>query len=61
MALPDLDLTQAVPMTQEEDEETLAAIDRGILDADEGRLIPLEEVRQRLTRWNIKSSSPKPR
>jgi predicted transcriptional regulator len=61
MALPDLDLTQSVPMTEEEDEETLAAIDRGIRDADEGRLVPLEEVRQRLARWNIKSSSPKPR
>jgi predicted transcriptional regulator len=61
MALPDLDLTRPVPMTDEEDEETLAAIDRGIRDADEGRLIPIEEVRRRLTRWNIRSSSPKPR
>jgi predicted transcriptional regulator len=57
MAMPELDLTQAVPMTEEEDEETLAAIDQGIKDADEGRLVPIEEVRKRLARWNIKSTS----
>jgi predicted transcriptional regulator len=44
-------------MTEEEDEETLAAIDHGIKDADEGRLVPIEEVRKRLARWNTKSSS----
>ena len=59
--MPELDLTQAVPMTEEEDEETLAAIDQGIKDADEGRLYTIEEVRERLSRWNIKSSTPKPR
>jgi predicted transcriptional regulator len=57
MAMPELDLTQAVPMTEEEDEETLAAIDRGIQSADEGRLVPIEEVRKRLARWNTKSTS----
>jgi len=56
-----LDLFEAVPMTNEEDEEILAAIDRGIQDADEGRLVSIEEVRQRLARWNTNSSSPKPR
>ena len=37
--------------TEEElevDEETLAAIDRGIKAADEGRVVPLEEIRRRL-------------
>lgn len=58
MALPDLDLTQPVPMTEEEDEETLAAIDQGLRDADDGRLVPIQEVRRRLARWNIRSSSP---
>jgi predicted transcriptional regulator len=57
MAMSDLDLTKAVPMTEEEDEETLAAIDRGIQSADEGRLVPIEEVRKRLARWNTKSTS----
>jgi predicted transcriptional regulator len=57
MAIRDLGWTEAVPMTEEEDEETLAAIDSGIQSADEGRLIPMEEVRKRLARWNTKSSS----
>ena len=37
--------------TEEEvevDEDTLAAIDRGIKAADEGRVVPLEEVRRRM-------------
>jgi len=37
--------------TEEEvdlDEATLAAIDRGIKAADEGRVVPLEEVRRRM-------------
>ena len=42
-----------------EDEATLAAIERGIKSADEGRLVPLEEVRRRLEQWSTKSSLPK--
>ena len=34
----------------DEDEETLAAIDEGIRDADAGRTLPAEEVRKLLTR-----------
>jgi predicted transcriptional regulator len=48
--------------TEEEvevDEETLAAIDRGIKAADEGRVVPLEEVRRRMLEWHTKSSSRK--
>jgi predicted transcriptional regulator len=56
MAMREFDWSQPVPMTEEEDEETLAAIDQGIKDADEGRLYTAEEVRERLSRWNIKSS-----
>jgi hypothetical protein len=44
--------------TEEEvevDEETLAAIDRGIKAADEGRVVPLEEVRRRMQEWRTKS------
>ena len=45
----------------EEDEATLAAIDRGIKAADEGRVVPLREVRRRMEQWATKSSSPKTR
>jgi predicted transcriptional regulator len=48
--------------TEEEvevDEATLAAIDRGIKAADEGRVVPLEEVRRRMQEWNTQSSSRK--
>ena len=46
---------------EEEDEKTLAAIDRGIKAADEGRVVPLEEVRQRMKQWATEFSSPKKR
>lgn len=61
MAIRELDLSQPVPMADEENEETLAAIDEGIKDAEGGRLYTVEEVRARLSRWNIKSCTPKPR
>ncbi len=51
------DLDQPVVLTGEEDEETLAAIDRGIRDADAGRLTPLEEVEKMLPQWISKFSS----
>lgn len=43
----------------EEDEATLAAIDRGIEAAKEGRVVPAEEVRKRMEQWLSKSSTPK--
>ena len=46
-----LDLNESVPLIVEEDDETLAAIDRGIQAADEGRTVPLEEVRKMITPW----------
>ncbi len=52
---------ESASILAEEDEATLAAIDRGIQSADEGRIVPLEEVRQRMSRWLAKSSSPKMR
>jgi len=42
----------------EEDEKTLAAIDRGIRDADAGRVTPIEEVEKMISTWISKSSSP---
>jgi predicted transcriptional regulator len=52
---------QSASILDEEDEATLAAIDRGIQSADEGRVVPLEEVRLRMNRCLTKSSSPKTR
>jgi predicted transcriptional regulator len=40
--------------TEEEielDAETADAIQRGIEDADAGRIVPLEEVRERMEQW----------
>ena len=39
------------PALEAEDEETLAAIDEGIRDAEAGRTVPAEEVRKRLPQW----------
>jgi predicted transcriptional regulator len=55
------DIKRAAPTLDEEDEETLAAIDRGIQSADEGRVVPLDEVRRRMNGWLTKSSSLKTR
>ena len=44
-----------------EDEETLAAIDEGIRDADAGRTAPAEEVRDLLPQWTTASSTRKKR
>ena len=59
--MADLKLDHPVPMTDEEDKATLAAIDRGIKAADEGRVLSLEQVRQRIQKWLSKPSSPKTR
>ncbi len=56
-----LNFNEPAPILDEEDEATLAAIDRGTKAADEGRVVPLEEVRQRMKKWLTKSSSPKTR
>ena len=53
------DFCEPPPIIDEEDEATLAAIDRGIKATDEGRVLPLGEVRQRMRQWLTKSSSPK--
>jgi predicted transcriptional regulator len=59
--LKKVDALETDPLLEEEDEATLAAIDRGIKAADEGRVVPLEKVRQRLKMWRAKSSSRKTR
>jgi predicted transcriptional regulator len=42
----------------EEFEQTLAAIDRGLKAADEGPLIPAAEVRRRIEDWLSESPGP---
>ncbi len=51
----------ARPLDDDEDEETLAAIDRGIADAKAGRTMPAEEVRKLLPKWITASSTRKKR
>jgi len=57
------DLKLQVPATDkiDVDAETLAAIDRGIKDADEGRTVSIEEVRQTIPQWISKFEPHKPR
>ncbi len=45
----------------DEDEETLAAIDEGIRDAEAGRTVPAEEVPKLLSKWITNSSIRKGR
>jgi hypothetical protein len=56
-----VDFDNPAPVDEEEDEETLAAIDEGIRYAEAGRTVPMEEVRRRLPRWITASSSRKVR
>jgi predicted transcriptional regulator len=51
------DFDDPAPIDQEEDVETLAAIDEGIRDAEACRIVPIEEVRRLLPTWITASSS----
>jgi predicted transcriptional regulator len=55
------DIEKAVPVTDDEDEATLAAIDEGIRDAKAGRSVPAEEVRKLLPKWTTGSCTRKER
>ncbi|MFZ0478984.1 MAG: hypothetical protein WAL71_07520 [Terriglobales bacterium] len=44
-----LDLENPAPVADDEDVETLAAIDEGLGDAEAGRAVPAEDVRRLLT------------
>lgn len=56
-----VDLKLQVPVTEEVevDAETLAAIDRGIKDADEGRTVSIDEARKMIPKWISKFESRK--
>jgi len=55
------ELDNPLPILDEEDEKTLAAIDEGVRDAKAGRTVPAEEVRKRLPKWITDSSTRKGR
>ena len=56
-----IDFDDPAPILDEEHEETLAAIDEGIRDAEAGHTVPIEEVRKLLPNWITASSSRKER
>jgi predicted transcriptional regulator len=57
----DIESDDSVRILDDEDDETLAAIDEGIRDAQAGRVSPIEEVRKLLPAWITASSSRKGR
>jgi predicted transcriptional regulator len=52
-------LDELAPVLDDEDEDTLAAIDEGIRDAEAGRTVTPEEVRRLLSQWITASSTHK--
>jgi predicted transcriptional regulator len=54
-------LEKPVPVEDEEDEATLAAIDEGIADAKAGRTVPAKQVRKLIRKWISGSSGYKQR
>jgi len=55
------DLENPAPILDDEDEETLAAIDEGIRDAEAGRVVPAEKAREVLAKWTTHSATRKKR
>jgi predicted transcriptional regulator len=43
-----------IPIQDDEDEATLAAIDEGLRVAEAGRVVPADQVRKLLTKWITK-------
>ena len=46
-----IDFEDPTCIAEEEDEETLAAIDEGLRNAEAGRTVPIEDVRKLLPTW----------
>jgi predicted transcriptional regulator len=57
----EFDLEKPTPVTDDEDEATLAAVDEGIHDAKAGRTVSIAEIRKLLPKWITGSSSRKER
>jgi predicted transcriptional regulator len=56
--MPELQFDHPVPeLSDREDEKTLAAIERGVKDCENGRNFSLEEVRRHMEQWLSNSSS----
>ena len=49
-------LSDSAAILDDEDEAMLAGLDLGIKDADEGRLMPMDEVRRMVQQWSTKST-----
>ena len=56
-----IDFEDPTFIAEEEDEETLAAIDEGLRNAEAGRIVPIEDVRKLWPTWITASSSRKDR
>ena len=57
----EFEFEKPVPVKDDEDETTLAAIDEGLRDAKAGRTVSLSQLRKLLPKWITNSSSPKNR
>jgi predicted transcriptional regulator len=57
----EFEFEKPVPVSDDEDEGTLAAIDEGIADAKADRTVTVTEVRKLLPKWITGSSSRKER
>jgi predicted transcriptional regulator len=57
----DLKLQEPVTEEVEVDAETATAIQRGLKAADEGRVVPAEDVRKLIPQWISKFSTRNPR
>lgn len=53
------ELENPIAIPDDEDSETLAAIDEGLRDAEAGRTVPAEKVRKLLPQWITASSTHK--
>jgi predicted transcriptional regulator len=53
------DLDTPPPVVDDEDDETLGAIDDGMRDAEAGRTVPAEDVPALLRKWTIASPTRK--
>jgi predicted transcriptional regulator len=56
--MPEIDPLVSTDEEVEVDAETAAAIDRGLREAKEGKLISADEVRKLLAKWKERFSPP---